>query len=218
MAKRMVYYSAQTYVRQLLEGQSYNSLQPAICICVLAGALYSQPAELHLDFRLREKSHPLTLTDDLQIHFLQLNHLQVTAETLYNATAVERWCWFLCNADQLTIEQVAQLFPDQEFSEAAGVLDMIARTPEQLQEYHDRLKARRDEEARILYGQQQGLEIGEARGIEKGQLRGQVVLLQQLLKQPVFSNDQLAACSAEQLSEVVADLRHRLELSGPFNQ
>ena len=111
---------------------------------------------------------------------------------------------------------------------------MIARTPEQLQEYHDRLKARRDEEARILYGQQQGLEIGEARGIEigeargieigeargieKGQLRGQVVLLQQLLKQPVFSNDQLAACSAEQLSEVVADLRHRLELSGPFNQ
>ena len=95
---------------------------------------------------------------------------------------------------------------------------MIARTPEQLQEYHDRLKARRDEEARILYGQQQGLEIGEARGIEKGQLRGQVVLLQQLLKQPVFSNEQLAACGAEQLSEVVADLRHRLELSGPFNQ
>nr|MCE2797334.1 hypothetical protein [Planctomyces sp.] len=84
--------------------------------------------------------------------------------------------------------------------------------------YHDRLKARRDEEARILYGQQQGIEIGEARGIEKGQLRGQIVLLQQLLKQPVFSNDQLAACSAEQLSEVVADLRHRLELSGPFNQ
>ena len=233
MAKRMVYYSAQTYVRQLLEGQSYNSLQPAICICVLAGALYSQPAELHLDFRLREKSHPLTLTDDLQIHFLQLNHLQVTAETLYNATAVERWCWFLCNADQLTIEQVAQLLPDQEFSEAAGVLDMIARTPEQLQEYHDRLKARRDEEARILYGQQQGIEIGEARGIEigeargieigeargieigeargieKGQLRGQIVLLQQLLKQPVFSNDQLAACSAEQLSEVVTDLARK---------
>ncbi|MFN5534986.1 MAG: hypothetical protein ACK5EN_05875, partial [Planctomyces sp.] len=108
--------------------------------------------------------------------------------------------------------------PDQEFSEAAGVLDMIARTPEQLQEYHDRLKARRDEEARILYGQQQGIEIGEARGIEKGQLRGQIMLLQQLLKQPVFSNDQLAACSAEQLSKVVADLRHRLELSGPFNQ
>ncbi len=59
MAKRMVYYSAQTCVRQLLEGQSYNSLQPAVCICVLAGALYSQPAELHSDFRLREKSHPL---------------------------------------------------------------------------------------------------------------------------------------------------------------
>ena len=234
MAERMAFYTAETWIRGLREGQNYDELRPSISICVLAGSLVEQPARLHLDFRLRDLSSPRPLTEHLQIHFLQLNHLQVTADTLYNASPVERWCWFLCNADQLTIEQVAQLFPDQEFSEAAGVLDMIARTPEQLQEYHDRLKARRDEEARILYGQQQGLEIGqargieigeargieigEARGIEKGQLRGQIVLLQQLLKQPVFSNDQLAACSAEQLSEVVADLRHRLELSGPFNQ
>ncbi|MFM7835780.1 MAG: hypothetical protein ACKPJD_28630 [Planctomycetaceae bacterium] len=36
--------------------------------------------------------------DDLQIHFLQLKHFQVTAETLCNASAIERWCWFLCNA------------------------------------------------------------------------------------------------------------------------
>lgn len=216
MAKRMVYYSAQTYVRQLLEGQSYNSLQPAICICVLAGALYSQPAELHLDFRLREKSLPLTLTDDLQIHFLQLSHLEITADTLDNATPVERWCWFLCHADELTTDQVAQLLPDQEFAEAAGVLEMIARTPDQLREYNARLKAQRDEEARLLYAQQQGIEIGEARGeargIRKGQLCGQIMLLQQLLKQPVSADDQLAACSIEQLQQLHTELRQRLDL------
>jgi len=95
MAQRVVFYSAQTWVRQLREGQNYDALRPAISICVLAGASYRELAQLHLDFRLREKSQSTTLTDDLQRHFLQLKHLQVTAETLYNASAIERWCWLL---------------------------------------------------------------------------------------------------------------------------
>jgi len=216
MAKRMVFYAADTYVRPLPEGQNYNALQPSISICVLAGSLFRHPAKLHLDFRLREKSLPLTLTDDLQIHFLQLSHLEITADTLDNATPVERWCWFLCHADELTTDQVAQLLPDQEFAEAAGVLEMIARTPDQLREYNARLKAQRDEEARLLYAQQQGIEIGEARGeargIRKGQLCGQIMLLQQLLKQPVSADDQLAACSIEQLQLLHTELRQRLDL------
>ncbi|MFM7863024.1 MAG: PD-(D/E)XK nuclease family transposase, partial [Planctomycetaceae bacterium] len=115
-----------------------------------------------------EKSQSTTLTDDLQRHFLQLKHLQVTAETLYNASAIERWCWFLCNAENLTSQQIAQLLPDQEFSEAAKVLEMIARTPDQLLEYDTSLKAQRDAEARISYAQQAGIEIGEARGEARG--------------------------------------------------
>jgi len=62
--------------------------------------------------------------------------------------------------------------PQKEFTKAAKVLDMIAQTPEQLQEYNARLKAQRDEEARIILSRQQGLEIGEARGIEIGEARG----------------------------------------------
>ena len=93
---------------------------------------------------------------------------------------------------------------------------MIARTPDQLREYNARLKAQRDEEARLLYAQQQGIEIGEARGeargIRKGQLCGQIMLLQQLLKQPVSADEQLAACSIEQLQLLHTELRQRLDL------
>ena len=93
---------------------------------------------------------------------------------------------------------------------------MIARTPDQLREYNARLKARRDEEARLLYAQQQGIEIaearGEARGIRKGQLCGQIILLQQLLKQPVSADQQLAACRIEQLQQLHTELRQRLDL------
>jgi predicted transposase/invertase (TIGR01784 family) len=202
MAKRMVFYTAETYVRRLQQGQNYTDLLPSISICVLAGALISQPAKLHLDFRLREESLPLTLTDDLQIHFLQLNHLQVSL-----------------------------LLPDPEFTEAAKVLDMIAQTPEQLHEYNARVKAQRDEEARVIYAQQQGMKIGEARGIEIGQargieigeargekrgirrglLQGQILLLQQLLRLPTCTEDQFAAFDIDQLAHILAQLQQRFK-------
>ena len=223
MAERMVFYTAETYVRRLQQGQNYTDLRPSISICVLSGALIRQPAKLHLDFRLREETLPITLTNDLQIHFLQLNHLQVTAETLYTATPIERWCWFLRNAQELTTEQVSQLLPDQEFTEAARVLEMISQTPEQLYEYNARVKAQRDEEARIIYAHQQGIEIGikigieigikigEARGIRRGLLQGQILLLQQLLKLPTCTDEQFAACDIDQLTQMLTQLQQQFK-------
>ena len=207
MAERMVFYTAETYVRRLQQGQNYTDLRPSISICVLSGALIRQPAKLHLDFRLREETLPITLTNDLQIHFLQLNHLQVTAETLYTATPIERWCWFLRHAQELTTEQVSQLLPDQEFTEAARVLEMISQTPEQLYEYNARVKAQRDEEARIIYAQQQGIE----QGIEIGQLQGQIVLLQQLLNLPTCTDEQFAACDIDQLTQMFTQLQQQFK-------
>jgi hypothetical protein len=170
-------------------------------------------------------------TVHLQIHFLQLNHLQVTANTLYSATPVERWCWFLRHAQELTTEQLALLLPDQEFSEAAKVLDMIAQTPEQLQEYNARLKAQRDEEARIIHARQQGIEVGEARGIEigeargieigeargetrglrRGLLQGQILQLQQLLCLPTSTDAEFAACDQDQLNQMLVRLQQRFK-------
>ena len=144
---------------------------------------------------------------------------------------MERWCWFLRHAQELTTEQLALLLPDQEFSEAAKVLDMIAQTPEQLQEYNARLKAQRDEEARIIHARQQGIEVGEARGIEigeargieigeargetrglrRGLLQGQILQLQQLLCLPTSTDAEFAACDQDQLSQMLVRLQQRFK-------
>ena len=102
--------------------------------------MFSQPPTLHLDFRMKERSTDLILTDDLQIHLLQLNFLQANSQTVYNATPVERWAWFLRYADSLAMDDIRRLFPDQEFSEAAGVLEMISQTPAQLSTIADQLQ------------------------------------------------------------------------------
>ena len=131
----------------------------------------------------------------------------MTAETLYTASPIERWCSFLRHAQELTTEQVNQLLPDQEFTEAARVLEMISQTPEQLYEYNARVKAQRDEEARIIYAQQQGIE----QGIEIGQLQGQIVLLQQLLNLPTCTDEQFAACDIDQLTQMFTQLQQQFK-------
>ena len=218
MPQRVTYYVATTYVGQLTEGQDYPTLRPSISICVLAQPMFSTPPALHLDFRLRELSHSLTLTDDLQIHLLQLNFLQVDAETVYNASPIERWAWFLRNADSLTTDDVRRLFPDQEFTEAAGVLEMISQTPEQLVAYNTRLKSQRDEAARILYARQEGLnegvQIGETRGEARGEARGRQIgrinLLCELLGLPAWMAAEFSGHDTSQLSAIADQLQQQM--------
>lgn len=136
---------------------------------------------------------------------------------------MERWAWLLRHADALTAEQVNRLFPDQVFAEAAGVLEMIAQSPEELIEYNARLKAQRDESARLLYAQQQGLdigrsegiELGRAEGIQRGMLTGQIILLQKLLQLPVSADHQFAACTLQELEQLAASLQQQFGVGRP---
>ena len=72
MSQRLAYYVSTVYVSQLHEGNRYTELRPAISICVLTQSMFPASRELHLDFRLRESLSGLILTDDLQIHLLQI--------------------------------------------------------------------------------------------------------------------------------------------------
>jgi predicted transposase/invertase (TIGR01784 family) len=224
MPERLTYYAAASYAGQLSEGQSYQKLLPSISICVLSRALFSRPPLLHLDFRLRDFATSLTLTDDLQVHLLQLKHLQITSENVYNATPAEQWAFFLANAETMTIADVLKLVPDKVFREAFGVLEMISQTAEQMLAYNARLKYQRDEEARLLQarldgldegrqkGLEEGVEIGKARGVEIGQLRGRVALLQELLGRPVWAASEFAACDEAQLKKMAEQLEEELRI------
>ncbi len=93
------------------------------------------------------------------------------------------------------------------------------------------MKAQRDEEARIVYAQQQGIEIGEARGeargieigeargieigeargIRRGLLQGQILQLQQLLKLSNCTDEQFATYDIDDLTQMLAQLQQQLK-------
>ncbi|MEI8383667.1 MAG: Rpn family recombination-promoting nuclease/putative transposase [Planctomycetota bacterium] len=120
LRQRLAFYDARLYVEQMREGDRYHELLPAIVICVLDKLLLKETSTLHTDFRLRDDKGQI-LTDDLQVHLLELTKLAVTRENLSQATPAEQWAYFLLNADKLTLDEIRNLFPEPEFEEAAGV-------------------------------------------------------------------------------------------------
>jgi hypothetical protein len=66
------------------------------------------------------------------------------------------------------MEEIKRLLPDEIFSEAASVLDVVAKTPEQKQRYEARLKFQRDEAARARLARDEGIEVGIEQGIQQG--------------------------------------------------
>jgi hypothetical protein len=91
------------------------------------------------------------------------------------------------------------------FDEAVRVLEMIARNPQERQLYDDRLKAERDEWART--------EQAKLEGRIEGQVEGQVRLvavLQELIGDPVQTNEELAALGLGRLRQLETVLQQRL--------
>ena len=211
--QRLTYYNARLFVDQLKEGEKYHELRPAIVICVLTQPLFFDRTELHSDFRLRDAkgNH---FTDDLQIHTLELTKLSVTRENLGNASAAERWAYFLYHADTMTEVEVHEVFTEPEFMEAAGVLEMINQTPEQLQEYRARKKFQMDEIARLDYalqeGRQIGLQKGREEGREEGELFGEIRVLQSILGMTQTTREELSTYNLSELAAMAEDLKKKL--------
>ncbi len=207
LSQRLAYYTASLYVGQIGEGDDYRLLRPAISICVLDAVLFRQSARIHSDFRLRSRDGSLDLTDSLQIHLLELPKYPIPSDNRVISDPVEAWMYFFRRAAEMTIEDINQRFSSPAFTEAAQVLDMIQRTPEQRSQYELRLKAQRDERARL----EQARADGEARGEARGEATGRIKTLQELLE---IESTSLDGFSVEQLAEIATDLQRQLRERG----
>ena len=77
-----------------MEGEAYSTLRPAISVCVLDAVLFRKTPDLHLDFRLRERTHHHVLTDDVQVHLLQLPGLVAPAKNERIVDPLQQWAFF----------------------------------------------------------------------------------------------------------------------------
>ncbi len=221
--QRLAYYASCLYVEQLTEGDNYPALRPAISICVMDAVMFPDVADVHLDFRLRDGRHGRVLTNDLQVHTIELPKYECPAHNERISDPLDEWVYFFRFAASSTAEEIAARLVDAEFCEATGVLEMIAKTPTERAAYEARLKFQRDAEARLMYAEQAGHEAGRERGHAEGHAEGhadgeargeqvgRIRLLQQLLGADELPLDELAQMDLAALEKMAKDLQAQLD-------
>lgn len=210
LAKRLTYYNCLNYIRQLSSGEPYYNLRPAISICVLDRVLFASVAEYHLSFHLRCDQQDLIFSEDLEYHTLELPKFEVASHNARSFGPLEKWLYFLKHAEHLDADELAEQLIDAEYREAAGVLEMISKSPEEQQFYEARMKFLHDNEGRLIAARQEGRE----EGLEKGSLVGRIQALQELLGDEASSLDELSPRDQAELTSLLTDLQNRLGTRG----
>ena len=218
LPKRLTYYGATQLTEQIGEGDSYVDLRPSICICILDAILFRQVPDLHLDFRLINQKNGLRFTDCLQIHLLELPKYVLPADNQIITDPIQQWAFFFRRASELTPKQLIARLPGPVFREATGILEMIARDPDQRHLYNRRLKMQMDEKARLQAAIAEGEVIGEARGEAIGEARGAIIgriqLLQNLMAIPETPKATLKENPLPELAVIEASLQRQFENRG----
>lgn len=212
LADRLTYYAASLYVGQLGEGENYGRLNPAIGICVLDDLLFKEVPDLHHEFRLRSENRAVCLTDRLEIHLLELPKYVAPSDNRLITDPIEQWCFFLRRVKDLTVDEISRYLGAVEFTEATGILEMIARSPDEREQYEARLKFQRDAAWRLEAARKEGKAEGIAEGEARGEARGRVRALQDLLQLP--DREDLDSLSRESLATLEADLQRQLRERG----
>ena len=152
----------------------------------------------------------LVLTDNFEFHIFELPKFEPTSDNIGELPAAEKWLYLLTHAAEVEPEVLADQLGESAYREAIGVLEMISKSPEDLQYYEDRLKFLRDERGKLDAARQEGEQVGVAKGRQEGKLAGKIQTLQELLGDRVSTDEELLAESITALATQLLRLRDRL--------
>jgi predicted transposase/invertase (TIGR01784 family) len=236
LSPRALYYWAKSYAEQLSAGEDYTRLRRTISICFVNGVVFRDWPDHHTCFRLLDRSGGLCLTEDLEIHIIELPKFQKTLAEL--EPDLDFWLYFLKNGEELDADALPAELDRWEIRKAMGVLKMLAQSDVERELYEGRLKAKRDmqtleterrtaedqrrtaEEQRRTAEEQRRTAEEQRRMAEeqradwqqryeaaKRMLVRQIQLCERLLGRRGANTEELTACSLDELH----DLAERLE-------
>ena len=202
--QRALYYWSRLHQSQLQEAMDYHTLRPTIAICFVDTPLFSDLADYHLVFELRERHHQALFTDQLAVHILELTKFQKAIEEL--ATPLERWLFFLRHAQDLDADALPESPDVAEVRWALGDLIMITQSERDRERYESRLKMQRDVYTALVEARDEGRQEGRA----EGQI-ARIQSFQRLLGQEIIALEQLHALSLGDLESLAARLEAELD-------
>ncbi len=175
--KRALYYWAKLYTEQLKASQGYDKLSKAIGIHILNFTSIPETKNYHNVFHIKEKTNNLIYFKDLELHTIELNKFTSdTSEELSDLvakikTSLDVWSAFLTRNDLLKINNLPKELNDTNLKKALQVLNVMNFSSEERKLYDDHLKWLMIEANTLKKAEnkarEEGIAIGETRGIEK---------------------------------------------------
>lgn len=172
--KRALYYWAKLYTEQLTEGQSYDSLSKTIGIHILNFTSIVGVEKYHNTFHITEKETGNPSFADLELHSIELKKFtggtsqEITDLVSKITTSLDMWAAFLTRHELLNKDDLPKKLKNNALKKALGVLEVMSFTPGERECYEGRIKWLRMEASALEKAEGKGIEIGEARGIERG--------------------------------------------------
>jgi predicted transposase/invertase (TIGR01784 family) len=186
--ERTVYYLSRLYAGQLEAGEQYFQLKPVIGIHFLDDELFSKHPEYHFCFELRDVRYPnLRLTDQFALHMFELPKFE-------RCTRPEQW-----GGDEAMRIQ----YKNPAVHKAFSVLERLSSDEEACYLAQMREDALRNEATQLAAAKEEGR--------EEGRLIGAICTLQEVLKQPVSPEEDLAQKGIEELREMLRILKAKIQ-------
>ena len=166
LISRFLYYWARLHAMQLTVGHHYEKLCPTVSVIILKESLLPI-AKAHSKFRVLETETGHELTDDLDIHFVELPKIALG----HDDTALASWMRFLLAGNEEELEEVAMSDPN--IRRAADALKVLSEDPAA----QELARERELGQINLKIMRQFEYEAGEARGRAEGRVEGQASLL-----------------------------------------
>jgi predicted transposase/invertase (TIGR01784 family) len=155
MARRSLFYWSKEYTESLGRGQDYRKLPDVIAINIV-NFDFPPVRNCHTRFHLREDlDRDLTLTDALEIHFLNMVQYRKQAGKKLLNDPLNRWmAWLNTKSPPDLIAEVLKM--DRSIKAAEKKLDLVTRDKDFLRYYNLRLMALSDQTSEISYAREEG--------------------------------------------------------------
>ena len=161
--RRALYYWAKIYSSQLQKSEQYHQLCPVISIHLLNFNLFDSHSDIHSIYRLHDTAHSLNLSEDLQLHFLELPKLRSVKAT----SKLLKWMRFFKDADRGDEYMKPIIQDDPELEEAYEEYKKFM-TIEEFKDYARRREAfLRDQASREHTAKEEGREEGREEAKEE---------------------------------------------------
>jgi len=191
--QRSLYYWANIYRSQLDSGERYYNLKPTVCINLLNSSIFPDLLDFHSCFRITEKDHSdCILTEDLQIHFIELPKLIVNkGEDLDDRLKI--WCYYLEKEGYLEEEDMPVLI---------GKDPIIRKARKEYSRFtaDDEKMALAEAREKYLKDYNSDMYISHKRGMEEAHLQDAQKMIAEGLESPLISK--ITGLSVDEVNEL----------------